>query len=175
MDEAKLLKAASKFDQDSLRIIFDSYSPVVYKYALHLCHDAMGADHVVGDVFALLLEQFAKGKGPNTNLRSYLFQTTYHVIVDQARDGQHTTQLEVADFRGQHDSTVALKAEEDTALDTIINVISTELNHDQRSILFLRFVEGFSVHETAEIVGKSANNVKVIQNRALGKLRQILN
>ena len=175
MDEAKLLKAASKFDQDSLRIIFDSYSPVVYKYALHLCHDTMEADNVVGDVFALLLEQLANGKGPNTNLRSYLFQITYHVIVDQARARRHTTQLEVADFRGEHGSTVALQAEQDTTLDAIINAMSTELSHDQRHILVLRFVEGFSVHETAEIVGKSTNNVKVIQNRALGKLRLILN
>jgi RNA polymerase sigma-70 factor, ECF subfamily len=175
MDEVKLLKAASKFDQEALRIIFDSYSPAVYKYALRLCRDTIEADNVVGDVFALLLEQLANGKGPNTNLRSYLFQITYHVIVNQARDRRHTTQLEVADFRGEHVSPVALQAEDDAALDTIINAISTGLSPDQSQILVLRFVEGFSVQETAEIVHKSVNNVKVIQNRALEKLRQILN
>jgi RNA polymerase sigma-70 factor (ECF subfamily) len=175
MDEVELLKAASRFDQEALRIIFDSYSPAVYKYALRLCSDTIEADNIVGDVFALLLEQLAKGKGPNTNLRSYLFQITYHVVVDQARDRQHITQLEVADFRGEHASPVALQAEDDAALDTIINAISTGLSPDQSQILILRFVEGFNVQETAEIVRKSVNNVKVIQSRALEKLRQILN
>jgi RNA polymerase sigma-70 factor, ECF subfamily len=173
MDETMLIKAASKFDRHSLRIIFDSYSPVVYKYALRLCHDSIEADNIVGDVFALLLEQLAKGRGPNTNLRSYLFQTTYHLIVDQARARRHTTQLDVADFQGGHDSPVALQAEDDVTIDAITNTMSTELSHDQRYILILRFIEGFSVHETAKIVGKSTNNVKVIQNRALGKLRRI--
>jgi len=175
MDEVQLLKAASKFDQDALRIIFDSYSPAVYKYALRLCGDTIEADNIVGDVFALLLEQLANGKGPNTNLRSYLFQITYHVIVNQARDRRHTTHLEAADFRAEHASPVALQAEDDVALDIIIHAISTGLNSDQSQILLLRFVEGFSVQETAEIVHKSVNNVKVIQSRALEKLRQILN
>ena len=98
MDEARLLMAARMFDQDALKTIFDSYAPVIYKYALRLCHVVIEADNIVGDVFALFLEQLAKGKGPTTNLRAYLFQIAYHVIVDQARDRRHTTQLDVADF-----------------------------------------------------------------------------
>jgi RNA polymerase sigma-70 factor (ECF subfamily) len=175
MDEARLLMAARMFDQDALKTIFDSYAPVIYKYALRLCHVVIEADNIVGDVFALFLEQLAKGKGPTTNLRAYLFQIAYHVIVDQARDRRHTTQLDVADFRGEYASPVVLQAEENATLDIIINVMYTELSHDQSHILILRFVEGFSIHETAEIVHKSINNVKVIQNRALKKLRKILN
>ena len=175
MDEAKLLEAASKFSPDALSMIFDSYSPAIYKYALRLCHDTIEADNIVGDVFALLLEQLANGKGPKTNLRSYLFQITYHVIINQVRDRRHTTQLEVADFQGEHGSSVSLQAEEDTAVDRVIIAMSTELSPDQSHILVLRFVEGFSIRETAEIVRRSVNNVKVIQNRALEKLRQILN
>ena len=89
MDDANLLQAARKFDQDALRIIFDSHSPSIYKYALRLCQDSLDADNIVGDVFARLLEQLADGKGPQTNLRSYLFQITYHMIVDHARDKRH--------------------------------------------------------------------------------------
>jgi RNA polymerase sigma-70 factor, ECF subfamily len=175
MDEAKLLKAAKKFDQEALQIIFDTYSPAIYKYALRLCHDSIEADNFVGDVFALLLEQFADAKGPNTNLRSYMFQITYHVIVDQARNRRHISPLELADFQGENDSPVALQAEKDAALETLISAMTSELNPDQFHVLSLRFMEGFSVRETADIIGKSVNNVKVIQNRAIEKLRQALN
>ena len=69
-DGVTLLKAAQKLDEDALTTIFDSYAPAIYKYALRLCHDPIEADNIVGDVFSQLLEQFAGGKGPRTNLRS---------------------------------------------------------------------------------------------------------
>jgi DNA-directed RNA polymerase specialized sigma24 family protein len=40
--------------------------------------------------------------------------------------------------------------------------------------LVLRFAEEFSIKETAYIMKKNINNVKVIQKRALEKLRQVL-
>jgi RNA polymerase sigma-70 factor (ECF subfamily) len=38
----------------------------------------------------------------------------------------------------------------------------------------LRFLEGMSVRETAEIMGKREDHVKVIQNRAINALRNML-
>ena len=83
--------------------------------------------------------------------------------------------MDAAEFKVEHSSPVAVQAEEDDALSSIIEAMSTHLNPEQRHVLILRFVEGFNVLETAEIIGKSVNNVKVIQNRSLAKLRQVLN
>ncbi len=175
MDEAALLEAAQKLDKDALGKIFDLYSSAIYNYALRLSRDPIAADNIVGDVFALLLEQFSRGKGPNKNLRSYLYQTTYHVIVDQARNRRHVAPLEVSDmtFKGDN-SPVAEQTEENALLDALKNAMESELTTDQRHVLVLRFVEGFSIQETAEIVKKTVSNVKVIQNRGTEKLRQAL-
>ena len=43
---------------------------------------------------------------------------------------------------------------------------------DQRIVIILRFLEDFSLKETAEIIGKDVNNVKVIQNRGIAKLKK---
>ncbi len=175
MDEATLLKAAQKLDRDALSEIFDSYSTAIYNYALRLSRDPITADNVVGDVFALLLEQFSRGKGPNKNLRSYLYQTAYHVIVDQARNRSHIAPLEVSDMTLRSDeSTVADRSEENALLDALKSAMASELTTDQRHVLVLRFVEGFSIQETAEIINKTVANVKVIQNRGTEKLRQAL-
>lgn len=48
------------------------------------------------------------------------------------------------------------------------------VNAIQRHILFLRYLEDFSLNETAFIVGKSVSNVKVIQNRASMKLQRLV-
>ena len=41
-------------------------------------------------------------------------------------------------------------------------------------MIVLRFQEGFSLKETAEIVGKKVNAVKALQNRAMSRLRDAL-
>ncbi|MEP0806456.1 MAG: sigma-70 family RNA polymerase sigma factor [Chloroflexota bacterium] len=175
-DGVTLLKAAQKLDEEALTAIFDSYAPAIYKYALRLCHDPIEADNIVGDVFSQLLEQFANGKGPRTNLRSYLYQTAYHLVVDRSRDNKHTAPLEVAINLQEKERTVptATQIEERVLMEALVSAMNSELTEDQRHVIILRFLEDFSLKETAQIIGKEVNNVKVIQNRGIAKLRKAL-
>ena len=54
----------------------------------------------------------------------------------------------------------------------LIAAIKKDLTEDQRHVIILRVFEGFSLRETAMIMGKTINHVKVIQNRALAALRK---
>jgi len=171
-----LLKAAQKLDEEALTAIFDQFAPAIYKYTLRLCHDQIVADNIVGDVFAQLLEQFGQGKGPRTNLRSYLYQTAYHLVVDRSRDSQHNAPLEVADnsYAGGQFAPTQSQIEERVMMEALIATMNTELTEDQRHVIILRFLEDFSLKETAEIIGKEVNNIKVIQNRGIAKLRKAM-
>jgi len=171
-----LLKAAQKLDEDALTRIFDEYAPAIYKYALRLCHDPIEADNIVGDVFSQLLEQFAAGKGPQTNLRSYLYQTAYHLVVDKSRDNKHTAPLDVAINMQDKSRSVSTptQIEERVLMEALVSAMNSELTDDQRHVIILRFLEDFSLKETAQVIGKEVNNVKVIQNRGIAKLRKAL-
>ena len=85
--EIPLLEAVRSMDKEALVEIFDLYSSALFNYALRLCNDPLKADHIVGDVFAKLLDQCSTGNGPTTNLRSYLYETTADtgLLVDRAR------------------------------------------------------------------------------------------
>ena len=83
--DLELLNAARARNQEAFAKIFDLYASALYNYALRLGHDPILADQVVGDVFAQLLEHFSSSKGPKTNLRAYLYQTAYHMIIDHGR------------------------------------------------------------------------------------------
>ena len=91
------LEAARNFDQDTLSRIFDTYAPLLYRYALRLCGNSQEADQIVGDVFSRLLEKLSEGKGPSSNLRSYLFQAAYHIVVDNARIRQRTVPFDIVE------------------------------------------------------------------------------
>ena len=171
-----LLKAAQKLDEDALTKIFDEYAPAIYKYALRLCHDPIEADNIVGDVFSQLLEQFAAGKGQQTNLRSYLYQTAYHLVVDKSRDNKHKAPLDVAINMQDKSRTVSTSTqiEERVLMEALVSAMNSELTDDQRHVIILRFLEDFSLKETAQVIGKEVNNIKVIQNRGITKLRKAL-
>lgn len=171
-----LLRAAQNLDEEALTAIFDQFAPAIYKYTLRLCHDAIVADNIVGDVFAQLLEQFQAGKGPRTNLRSYLYQTAYHLVVDRSRDNQHHAPLEVAmgSFEDGQFAPTQSQIEERVMMEALISSMNTVLTDDQRHVIILRFLEDFSLKEVAEIIGKEVNNIKVIQNRGIARLRKAM-
>lgn len=169
-----LLDAAKRMNQEALIKIFDLYSSALYNYALRICNDPLEADQIVGDVFAKLLEQLSVGSGPSSNLRSYLYETTYHLIIDKARYSRREAPLEVVDFLRNDGHSTVTSLEDRILFEAVIMAIKNQLTDDQRHVIILRFLEGFSLRETADIIGKEVYNVKVIQNRGVAKLRKAL-
>ncbi|HLO16758.1 MAG TPA: sigma-70 family RNA polymerase sigma factor [Anaerolineales bacterium] len=170
-----LLSAARELNKEALVKIFDLYSSALYNYALRLCGDPVMADHIVGDVFVKLLDQLSVGNGPSTNLRSYLYQTAHHLIIDQARSSRHTIPLEAAIWLRPDLHSSILGLENRIMFEMILNSIQSDITEDQRHVVILRYLEGFSLRETAAIMGITVSHVKVIQNRAIAKIRLALN
>lgn len=172
--DATLLNAARKMDENALIEIFDRYASALYNYAFRLCNDPAIADQIVGDVFAKLLEQLSNGNGPTTNLRSYLYETTYHRLVDETRYLRRRLPLEVADWFHHDSDSAFLQLEDQIIFEQIVKAVRHELTDDQRHVIILRFMEEFSLRETAAIMGKTVDHIKVIQNRAIASLRKSL-
>jgi RNA polymerase sigma-70 factor, ECF subfamily len=172
--DIELLNAARGRNTDAFVGIFDIYAHALYNYAVRLGCDPATADNIVGDVFAKLLEHILAGKGPKVNLRSYLYQSTHNLIIDRWRSSGKSAPLEVANpFRDDvHSAPPSL--EDRVMLEVVLRVIQNDLTEDQRHVIVLRFLEDFSLKETAAILGKEVSHIKVIQNRAFAKLRQRL-
>jgi len=177
-DETTLIEAISSLDQEALEAVFEEYAPAIYKYLLRLGQGSQEADQIVGDVFVRLLEKLSEGKGPKKNLRSYLFQTAYHLVVDHSRDRKRAAPLEVAEIEPdtvkKETMSVQAQTEETLLLESLSDAINDVLTEEQRVVIVLRFQEGFSLKETAEIIDKKVNAVKALQNRAMSRLREAL-
>jgi RNA polymerase sigma-70 factor (ECF subfamily) len=171
--EQLLLEAAKQMNEEALVKIFDLYATPLYSYTLRLVGDPLLADHIVGDVFARLLEQLAAGHGPRSNLRSYLFETAYHLIVDEARSSHRRAPLEALSSLRPDIHSAWLSVEDQIIFEGILEAIEHDLTDDQRHVILLRFLEELSLRETAAILGKEISHIKVIQNRALAKIRTV--
>ena len=164
---ATLIKAARNLDKNALATIFDMYTPSLYKFISRLLHDPVQSDQVVAAVFEQLVTDLSAGNGPRTNIRSYLYQMAYRLIIERFRDMHPHSQMEVS-IRTQD------RINERVTMEALLSSMNTELSEDQRIVIILRFLEDFSLKETAEIIGKDVNNVKVIQNRGIAKLKKAM-
>jgi len=166
------LKLNGRLDHNALSMVFDLYSQAIFKYALRLGMDVTTADQVVGDVFSQLIEQTTKGEGPKTNLRSYLYQIAYHRIVDLAREGKRTVCLDGI-IGADNEVPLASQVEEHILLETLSSAINNQLTEEQRHVIILRFQEGLTLKETADIMEKKINAIKALQKRGIEKLQKI--
>ncbi len=69
---------------------------------------------------------------------------------------------------------VPVQVEQRELIRAVFHFMQHRLTDEQRKVLILRFVEGFSLKETAHLTGKTENALSVVQNRALGKIRKAL-
>lgn len=172
--DTMLLVGARMMDQEALTKIFDLYSHALFKYSFRFCESAAIADQIVGDVFSKLLEHLAAGKGPTCNLRSYLFEMAYHMIVDETRYCHRRLSIEAVELILPNGFPTYMIVENRLTLETLLWAIENYLTDYQRHVIILRFFEGFSMCETGAILGKSAKHIKAAQNRAIVNLRRVL-
>ncbi len=172
--DAALLDAVRRMEGKALAEIFDEYSPALHKYIQRSYSDPHLADNIVGDVFARLLDQLSCGKGPSANLRSYLFTAAQNLLVDQVRYLHKRAPLDAIDVFASDGLPAHLQSENEILLETTLRAIHEKLTENQRQVITLRFLEGYSLQETALLLGKSVNLVKATQNRAITALRKSL-
>ena len=144
----------------------DAHADGVYRFAVKHLRDQDQAKDVVQESFARLwmkVDQVDANK-----VKSYLFTTAHHAIVDEVRKGLRSTRLEDHHERIQHVSQAQpdLKAVLDAALATLPPI--------QRSVVLLRDLEGYSYEEIAELVDLNLAQVKVYIYRGRTALKEYI-
>lgn len=173
------IKRLNTLDPSVIAAIHERYFVEIFRFARFRVSDEITAEDIAGDVFMRLLEAVHKGNGPHTNLRGWLLRTTANVINDHFRKIYNTPREESAEvlenssdlFLTQSDPVILSdQAERSRLLRSAIN----ELTEAQKMVITLRFGNRFSLEETAQLMGKSANTIKSLQFRAMSALRKKL-
>jgi RNA polymerase sigma-70 factor, ECF subfamily len=173
---SEILDGCRKLDPDALTEAYNLYAEPIRSYVLRLSCDPVFADDAAQEVFTRAMENWVTGNGAMTNLRSYLYQSAYHLVVDESRLKSRFAPIEVVSNSAEAElwNPVAEESEGKIILDQAILSFGKDLTDDQRNVLILRYLEGFTLRETAEIIGKKINHVKVLQNRGVNKVREKL-
>ena len=172
-NETKLLQLAKQYDQQALVEIYDLYSPALYRYAVRLLNNPDLAEECVAESFSRFLSALRRNGGPQTNLRAYLYRIAHNWITDQYR--RQIPQQTVDDIDQQADPTSTTSQIVDEQLEReIVRFAIRRLTPDQRQVVTLKFLEGWSNAEVAKSLNKPVGSVKSLQHRALQSLRLML-
>jgi len=135
----------------------DNYSDNIFRFAMKHLKNEMTANDIVQETFTKVWikhEDISYEK-----VKSYLFTTAYHTIVDWAKKDQRSKEIAQArDMEGSRADNFDLKEILEEALNKLPEV--------QKSAILLRDYEGYSYDEIADILELSASQVKVYIFRA---------
>jgi RNA polymerase sigma-70 factor (ECF subfamily) len=168
-----LLKAARAFDRDTLTKIYDLYSDSLYSYAYKHVGIPQVAEDLVGETFKRFLTVLERGGGPQEHLRAYLYRITHNLITDLYRREPPPAQ-ELDEERLVEDnpdpSGIVAEIEDVERVRQALRLLTP----DQRQVLVLKYLEGWTSNEIAESLEKSLGSVKALQHRGVASLQRIL-
>lgn len=131
----------------------DNYSDGIFRFILKNIRDEEKARDVVQDTFEKLWIKLSNVNGKK--VKSYLFSTAYHTMIDLIRKESRLTDFEeVPKDEYAH-------SDHYTDLNEVLHKALRQLPESQRSVILLRDYEGYSYQEISEITGMTESQVKV--------------
>ncbi len=144
----------------------DNYSDAVYRFILKNIKDEDKARDIVQDAFEKLWQKLEKVNPKK--MKSYLFSTAYHKMIDVLRKDKLFADFNLVNSEPITDN------EQYSDLNEILHAAIDRLPEIQRSVLLLRDYEGYSYEEISEITGLNESQVKVYIYRARVFLRNFI-
>jgi RNA polymerase sigma-70 factor (ECF subfamily) len=151
LDAENLLERARRLDRNALGQVYDRYYPEVYRYVAYRLSDEQGSEEIASRVFLSFLEAIEKRSGPTRNLPGWLLETAGKITSEQLGRISPTPLL-----------TQGVKRKEGTR-----GKVEALLPAEQQHLLALRFAQDRSLDETAELAGKTPQQVNYLQYRSL--------
>jgi len=180
MDESQAIQAAQKGDLAAFNRLVMSHQGVAYNVAYRILGDADAAADACQEAFLSAFKGIGKFRGGS--FRSWILRIVTNACYDQLRYQRRrpANSLEEVSENPNYSPHLVNGRErpEEYALrqelSQVIQVGIETLPPDQRTVLVLSDVQGFSYQEIAEITGVSLGTVKSRLSRARAKLRDYL-
>ncbi|HLJ69047.1 MAG TPA: sigma-70 family RNA polymerase sigma factor [Chloroflexota bacterium] len=157
-----------------LEQIFARYVDPVHRFIYSRVGNREDAEDLTSEVF-LKATRMLDSERSEASVAKWLFTVARTVLADHWRKYYRTgTSVPLDDARLGDMPESAPEPGPTEASTKLVEEVLTKLPERYRNVLERRFLLGYSIQETADELGISGDNVKVIQHRALAKAVQIV-
>ena len=173
-EDRNLALRAGKGDAAAFGALYDRYVEAVYRYVFYRVRNDADAEDLVSDVFLRALRAIPRYE-PRVAFLAWLYRIARNAVIDRARRSRTQITFEDAlahpgvDQVVEPDATILALSDKEAVRGAL-----AKLTPLQQEVIVLRFVEGYTTLEIANLVGKREGTVRGIQFRALEALRTLI-
>lgn len=170
----QLVEEAKAGDSDAFGLIYDEFADPLFRFILMKVKTKHDAEDILQDTFVKAWKGLEGLNVKEMNFKAWLYTIANHNILDahrkKVRRPETVELLEDIDLP----TTSTPFTEQMTQSDiSYLNELLGQLSSQYRQVLELRFVQELSIKETASVMGKSSISVRLLQYRALLKLKTL--
>lgn len=159
---------AARSDREAFEVLYRRYLDRVYAYAFYQLGDHHDAEDATERTFLAALRALPEFRDEGATFRAWLFRIAHNTLANalRSRSRRRTEPLPEDLQRAAPDADPAqLVARADERRRILAAV--RRLPDDRRQVILLRFVDGLSTLEIAQVLDRSPGAVRVLQHRAL--------
>jgi len=168
----RVLAAACAGGEWAWRELYEAVAPQLTRYLR--ARGVPDPDDVVGETFVKVVRYIEGFEGDEVAFRAWVFTIGRNLVVDDLRKRSRRP-VDIATDEQLVRAAPSGDAEDDAmrGLATAhVEEVLAHLSVDQRDVLLLRILGGFSIGEITLVVGKKEGAVKMLQARGLAAIRR---
>ena len=178
MAEAKVddrvIKACQQGDRDAFRLLFETYKDKVFSIAVYsFGGDRAAASDVTQQIFLKLLTTIGQFRG-DSQFTSWLHRLTVNCCIDEQRKRRRWLGFEETSMNRTKQREPYERRYERMEIAGVVKLAVSELKPKFRIPVLLKYVEGLSYEEIAEVLGCSKGTVASRLNRGHKELARRL-
>jgi len=174
-----LVERAQAGEAEAFGLIYDRYVDTVFRFVYFRVGNRQLAEDLTSDTFLRALKRIGSFTWQGRDLGAWLVTIARNLVADHFKSGRYRLEVTTGDVldadredRGPEGSPEAAVVEHITNVALLTAV--KQLNPEQQECIVLRFLQGFSVAETAQSMGKNEGAIKALQYRAVRALARLL-
>ncbi|MBU2663063.1 sigma-70 family RNA polymerase sigma factor [Actinoplanes bogorensis] len=174
-----LVERAQAGEAEAFGLIYDRYVDTVFRFVYFRVGNRQLAEDLTSDTFLRALKRIGSFTWQGRDLGAWLVTIARNLVADHFKSGRYRLEVTTGDvLDADREARGPEGSPEASVVDHITNVALLtavkQLNPEQQECIVLRFLQGFSVAETAQTMGKNEGAIKALQYRAVRALARLL-
>lgn len=170
-----LVDLARGGDAEAFGELYDHYVGAVYRYVYYRVGSHTLAEDLTSETFLRALRAIGGFRWQGRDIGAWFTTIARNLITDHVKSSRFRLEVSTADLLdadradGGLEDAVLLRLDAARLLDAV-----RQLTSEQQECVTLRFLQGLSVAETADVMGRREGAVKQLQLRAVRTLARLL-
>lgn len=172
---AGLVALAQQGDAEAFGEIYDSYVDSIYRYLYYRVGSHALAEDLTSETFLRALRRIDSFSWQGKDIGAWFTTIARNLVTDHVKSSRFRLEVSTADMLDADRGDEGIEGEVLGRLQSAVLLDAVrKLKAEQQECIVLRFLQGLSVAETSDVMGRSEGAVKQLQLRAVRALAKLL-